>query len=139
MSESRQARHAKHRKKFDVQRYQKILESLFEKIKLKTEILAGELSETKHARHRKKIDKEKVEKTAEKVIIKTAILFAVIFIPLFIILFIFFEFGGYLKDAIEFIAGIIHNIVRFCQFIFSVIGKIIQFIQGFIAAFKKPS
>lgn len=139
MSETRQARHGKRPKKFDKQWFQKILESLVEKIKYQTEVLASQLNETKHARHRKKIDKDKVEKVTEKVIIKTAIMCAVIFIPLLIILFVFFEFGGYIKDVIEFIAGIIHKIFSIFQMIFSTIQKIIGFIQGLFSAFKKPS
>jgi DNA repair exonuclease SbcCD ATPase subunit len=133
-----EARHARHRKKIDKQklldqieeRAKTIAKTLIEIIKEKARLIVNDLNQVKHAKHRKRVDKEKVEKVAERVIIKTALMFAIVFIPLFIVGFVFFEFGGLIKDAFEFIVGI-------AQKIGNILHHIIGFIQQVIAAFKQ--
>ncbi len=143
MNESRFERHGRNRKKMDPELIKKVTKAFMDQILMKLKTKWHELMATqmyrKEAKHRKRIDSEKVEKIAERVILKTALICAVIFIPLFILGFLFFEFGGWIKDAIEFIGGIIGKIVAVIRFIAHIITLIVHGIQQILAAFKKPS
>ena len=122
-----QARHAKQKKKLDRQDIGKIAEKLLAKFtRLKRHLIPVD-----RAKHRKKVDKEKAEKVAEKIIIKTGLMFALVFIPLAIIFFVFFEFGGWLKDAIEFIGAIIQKIIDIIQTIIVTVQKVISVFKQF--------
>jgi hypothetical protein len=121
---------AKHRKKIDkqlaVKRVKKIVDKIVGTMKEITKLGKSHFENINRGKHRKKVDKQKVERITEKVIIKFGIWFAVVFIPLSIIFFIFFEFGGLLKDAIQFIAGIVHVIIGTFQHIIVTIQKVIS-------------
>lgn len=148
MKETRVEKHQeRHRKKMDVDEIKRVAkvhaEQFIQKIKIKAKtkwdaFVAAQVYR-KQAKHRKTMDSEKVEKMAEKVILKTALICIKIVLPIVILGFLFFEFGGWIKDGVEVIAGVIGKIVTFFQLLFHIVAVIVQWIQQLIAAFKQPS